>query len=100
MNKEEPRKIIHHKKIYPSHKWRLNENGQPDDWAFEVGYCNGYVCERCYYTFCIHCEPNGFEKAKTIPCIVEYDTCPRCNERISLWKNEKYCSYCGQRVEK
>jgi len=27
MNKEEPRKIIHHKKIYPSHKWRLNENG-------------------------------------------------------------------------
>lgn len=100
MNKEEPRKIIHHKKIYPYHKWRLNEDGQPDEWAFENGYCNGYACTRCYYTFCKHCEPNGFEKAKTVPCIVEYDTCPNCNERISLFRKDKYCSYCGQRVEK
>ena len=99
MNKEEPRKIIHHKKIYPYHKWRLNEDGQPDEWAFENGYCNGYVCERCYYSFCKYCEPNSFEKAKNIPCIVKYDTCPRCNEKINLWKYEKYCSYCGQRVE-
>lgn len=58
------------------------------------------MCERCYYTFCKHCEPNGFEKAKTVPCIVEYDTCPNCNERISLFKKDKYCSYCGQRIEK
>lgn len=54
---------------------------------------------RCGYSFCKHCEPDGFEKAKTVPCIVEYDTCPRCNKRIFLWKYEKYCSYCGQRVE-
>ena len=101
MNKEEPKKIIHHKKIYPYHEWALNENGQLDNWAFEVGFHNGYACIRCNYTFCEHCEPNGFETAKKIPCVVEYDTCPNCNEKIYLFsEKDKYCRYCGQRVEK
>ena len=70
MNKEELKKIIHHKKIYPYHQWQLDEYGQPDDWAFEYDYHNGYVCIRCGYSFCKHCEPDGFETAKNVPCIV------------------------------
>ena len=97
--KETPQKIIHHKYKYPYHKWILNDKGEPDDFAFEYGYHNGYACERCGYSFCEHCEPDGFEKAKTIPCIVEYYECPSCKKEIYNYKNIFYCRYCGQKID-
>lgn len=97
--KETPQKIIYHKYKYPYHKWILNDEGEPDNFAFEYGYHNGYICERCSYSFCEHCEPNGFEKAKTIPCIVEYYECPSCKKKIHNYKNIFYCRYCGQKID-
>ena len=97
--KETPQKIIHHKYKYPYHKWVLNNKGEPDNFAFEYGYHNGYVCERCSYSFCEHCEPNGFEKAKAIPCVIEYYECPSCKKKIHNYKNIFYCRYCGQKID-
>lgn len=96
INKETPKKIIHHQRTYPSHKWRLNEKGEPDHWAWEYGYHNGYLCERCGYSFCKHCDPDGFDKE---PCIVEYYTCPSCGKGIIRYKNIFYCSFCGQKID-
>lgn len=92
----EIREIVHHKKVYPHHKWRLNENGEPDEWAFEYGYHNGYSCQRCGYCFCMHCDPDGFDKE---PCIVEYNTCPYCGENIFNYKNIFYCYKCGGKID-
>lgn len=40
------------------HKWRLDENGKPDEWAWESGFHNGVYCECCGKTVCIHCDPD------------------------------------------
>ena len=92
IKKETPQKVIHYKHTYPSHKWRLNDEGEPDYFAFEVDYHNGYLCERCGYSFCMHCDPDGFDKE---PCIVEYSECSSCNKRIVNYKKIFYCEYCG-----
>lgn len=39
------------------HKWKLDKNGKPDDWAWDSGFCNGVYCERCGRRVCIHCDP-------------------------------------------
>lgn len=43
------------------HNWRLDENGKPDEWAWESGFHNGVYCVDCGKRFCIHCDPNWFE---------------------------------------
>ena len=96
IKKETPQKIIHYKHTYPSHKWVLNDRGEPDNFAFEAGYHNGYMCQRCSYCFCEHCDPDGFNKE---PCIVEYDKCPSCNEKIISYKKIFYCKNCGQKLD-
>ena len=96
IKKETPQKIIHHKFKYPSHKWKLNDKGEPDYFAWEFEFHNGYLCERCGYSFCHHCDPNGFDKK---PCVVEYDECPSCNKRIVGYKRIFYCEYCGQKLD-
>lgn len=96
IKKETPQKIIHYKHTYPSHKWALNKKGEPDNFAFESGYHNGYCCTRCWYCFCEHCDPDGFDKE---PCIVEYDECSSCHKRIIDYKKIFYCEYCGQKLD-
>ena len=96
LKKETPQKIFHHEFKYPSHKWKLNDKGEPDYFAWEFGYHNRYLCERCGYSFCHHCDPDGFDKE---PCIVEYDECSSCNKRIIGYKRIFYCEYCGQKLD-
>lgn len=51
------------------HNWKLNSNGEPDDFALDVdpdegsmiGH-NGYECLDCGYIFCEHCVSAGWEK--------------------------------------
>lgn len=89
--KNEPKKAEYKKMVYPSHKWK-EENGKIDVWAYEAGYCNGPVCERCYYSFCEHCNPNGYEGE----CVVEDYICPSCRENVGY--KQTHCK-CGQALE-
>lgn len=43
------------------HNWRLDENGKPDEWAWESGFHNGVYCEDCGKRLCIYCDPDWFE---------------------------------------
>lgn len=43
------------------HKWKLDKNGLPDDWAWESGFHNGVYCERCGKCVCIHCHQDWEE---------------------------------------
>lgn len=88
-----PRKIIHRHEEFPEHKWMRTESGKIDEFAMSIGYHNGPVCERCYYSFCEHCEPDGWDKE---PCVVDEYRCPNCNHIIG--RAVKYCEYCGQAI--
>lgn len=96
IKKETPQKIIHYKHTYPSHKWKLNKKGEPDYFAWDYDYHNGYLCQRCGYSFCMHCDPDGFDKE---PCIVEYSECSSCGNHIFNYKKIFYCEYCGQKLD-
>lgn len=85
---------IHIHEEYPEHDWETDEKGEVDVCAWGQEYCNGPMCKRCYYAFCINCEPNGWNKK---PCIVDFFKCPNCGEKIS--KNTKFCDNCGQAVK-
>lgn len=89
--KSTPKKAEYKKMVYPSHKWK-EENGKIDVWAYEAGYCNGPVCERCYYSFCEHCNPNGYEGE----CVVEDYICPSCRENVGY--KQTHCK-CGQKLD-
>lgn len=88
-----PKPLVHKHKEYAEHKWIRKENGEIDDFAMESGFHNGPVCERCGYSFCIHCEQDGYDKE---PCIIDEYYCPNCNH--SLYKKSKFCSNCGQAI--
>lgn len=94
LKEQEPKPPIHVHQEYPEHDWETYENGEVDDFAWWHEYCNGPMCKRCYYSFCIHCEPNGWHKE---PCIVDFFKCPNCGEKIN--KNTKFCDNCGQAVK-
>lgn len=85
---------IHIHEEFQEHDWYRNEAGEIDDFAFDVDYHNGPMCKRCYYSFCMHCDPNGWNKK---PCIIDEYKCPRCKKYIS--KDTKFCSNCGQAVK-
>lgn len=89
-----PVKIIHIHKEYKEHLWEKTRNGEIDVFAFEVGYHNGPVCKRCGYSFCIHCNPDGFNAE---PCVVDEYRCPKCKSFVST--KDHYCRNCGQRLE-
>ena len=88
-----PKPLIHRHEEYPEHQWRRKENGEIDDFAMEIGYHNGPVCERCGYSFCEHCEPDGYDKG---PCVIDEYYCPNCNH--FLYEKDKFCSFCGQAI--
>ena len=48
------------------HTWRKNERGEIDIMAYNVGFHNGPVCEKCGYGFCHHCDEIPDEEC-TVP---------------------------------
>lgn len=88
-----PKPLIHKHEEFPEHQWRRNEYGNIDEFAMGFGYHNGPVCERCGYSFCEHCEPNGW---KNTDCVIDEYFCPNCERK--LWRGDKFCKYCGQTI--
>ena len=43
------------------HNWVLDENGKPDEWAWESGFHNGVICQDCGFSPCIHCDEDWYE---------------------------------------
>lgn len=94
LKEQEAKPPVHIHEEYPEHDWERKENGDIDDFAYDGDYHNGPMCKRCYYSFCIYCDPNGWNKK---PCIIDEYKCPKCGRYIS--KGTKFCSDCGQEVK-
>ena len=88
------KEAIHIHEESPEHDWRTDDNGNIDEFGLDYGVHNGPVCKRCYYSFCMHCKPNGWNDE---PCIIDYYECPTCGKRMS--KGKAFCEYCGQAVK-
>lgn len=89
------KEILHIHQEFSEHQWRRTAEGKIDEFAMYVDCHSGPVCERCGYSFCEHCEPNGWNEE---PCVIDEYRCPTCNENIG--RSDKYCKYCGQKIEK
>ncbi len=85
------KEILHIHQEFSEHQWRRTEEGKIDEFAMYVDYHSGPVCERCGYSFCEHCEPNGWDEE---PCVIDEYRCPNCNQEIG--RSDKCCKYCGQ----
>lgn len=94
LKEQEPKTPIHIHEEHPEHDWETDENGKIDEFAMEYEYHNGPMCKRCYHSFCIHCNPNGFNDG---PCVIDEYKCPKCG--CILQKGTKFCSKCGQAVK-
>lgn len=94
LKEQEAKPPIHVHEEYPEHDWETDEDGKIDEWAMSYEYHNGPVCKKCYHSFCIHCEPNGFNDG---PCVIDEYKCPKCG--CILPKGTKFCSECGQAVK-
>lgn len=102
--KDNPNKIgySYTKTIYYEHDWIRKDNGEIDEFGFEYNYHNGPACKRCDYSFCIHCDPKGYNDKE---CIVEKEEyiCPHCEGSLKpfTWNSDicKYCPLCGKPIE-
>jgi hypothetical protein len=94
LKEQEAKPPVHIHEEYPEHDWERDENGNIYDFACDWDYHNGPICKRCSYSFCIHCDPDGWNKE---PCIIDEYKCPKCGRNIS--KDTKFCSDCGQAVK-
>lgn len=94
LKEQEAKPPIHVHEEYPEHDWKTDEDGKIDEWAMSYEFHNGPMCKRCYHSFCIHCEPNGFNDG---PCVIDEYKCPKCG--CILQKGTKFCSECGQAVK-
>lgn len=83
-------KAIHYKRTYKKHNWEKNSKGEIDTFAWDNDFHNGPYCKRCGYSFCVHCNPKGYNKE---PCIVEYYRCPYCKKLVR--PSQKFCDECG-----
>ena len=85
------KEILHIHQEFSEHQWRRTAEGKIDEFAMYVDCHSGPVCERCGYSFCEHCEPNGWNEE---PCVIDEYRCPNCNQEIG--RSDKCCKYCGQ----
>lgn len=85
--------VKHKKKTYKRHAWVRTTDGKIDYFAFENGFHNGPCCKRCSYSFCEHCNSDGWNDS---PCVVEEWLCPKCRQK--LWRHEhpNFCPNCGE----
>lgn len=88
--KESPKIPIHFEERHNYHTWKKEEDGEIDEFAFMGEICNGPVCEVCGYSFCKHCNPDGY---KDTNCVRSWYGCPYCGEKVSYGR--KRCD-CGQ----
>lgn len=93
LEKQIPKKAEHKVIKYGKHKWRKNENGERDDFAFDYDYHNGVACEICGEAVCVHCNPD-WEKLED--CEDDYYICPACGDKF--YSKRDYCS-CGQKLD-
>lgn len=96
LEKQEGKKAVWIEEVYERHDWQRYKNGAIDDFAMEIGYHNGPVCKRCYYSFCVHCVQD-VEAELNKPCDCSHYECPACRNYVS--KNTKICPKCGQRID-
>lgn len=94
LKEQEAKPPVHIHEEYPEHDWERKENGDIDNFAYDGDYHNGPMCKRCYYSFCIHCDLDGWNKK---PCIIDEYKCPKCGRCIG--KGTKFCRHCGQAVK-
>ncbi len=94
LDEKEAKPPVHIYEEYPEHDWKRKENGDIDDFAWDGDYHNGPMCKRCYYSFCVLCNPNGWDKKR---CIIDEYKCPKCGMDIS--EGTKFCPDCGQAVK-
>ena len=95
LEKQIPKKPVHIHEEYEKHDWQKDEDGNVDEFAFEWDYHNGVACNRCYTTYCVHCDPDYDEKCDK--CIIDYNKCPKCGRKVT--KSGKYCDDCGQALD-
>ena len=105
---DEPKRIIYSitREHYRHHDWQRTEDGSIDDMAFDVDFHNGPMCQRCGYSFCIHCEDDNVETLLESECINERrkKLCPYCMNHISSLTLDTgrmmyYCPYCGKEID-
>lgn len=94
LNDMSKKKVVHFHQEFPDHDWARDEDGKIDEFAMEYEYHNGPYCNRCGYSFCIHCTPNGWNATR---CIVDYNTCPTCGGRVV--RSQHFCDRCGQELD-
>ena len=93
LEKQMPKKPNHKYIKYGRHKWKKDEDGKIDDWAWEYEFCNGVVCERCGESICVHCNP---DYDKLDDCEANIYSCPFCDKKVGY--RQKYCD-CGQAID-
>ena len=94
MKKLIPVARIYRREEYSEHLWYKPENEGGDiDWGWSDNYHNGPVCERCHHSFCVHCDPDGYNKG--LPCVVEEFKCPTCGSTHITGLSDK-CPTCNQ----
>ena len=91
--KQIPKKAEHKVIKYGKHKWRKDENGEIDDFAFDYGYHNGVVCEICGEAVCVHCNPDW---EKLDDCEDDYYICHTCGDKFH---SKRDCCSCGQKLD-
>ena len=95
LEKQTPKKPKHIHEEYEKHQWKRDKYGNIDEWAVSGGFCNGPMCERCYHSTCMHCNPDYDNE----PCVVDKDLCPNCSKELSGWDEDRYCTDCGQALD-
>lgn len=93
LEKQTPKKPNHKYIKYGRHKWKKDEDGKIDYWAWEYEFCNGVVCERCGKSVCVHCNP---DYDKLDDCEANIYSCPFCDKKVGY--RQKYCD-CGQKLD-
>lgn len=93
LEKEISKKPLFHEERHEHHSWIKDDDGEIDTFAMSYEYCNGPVCEFCGYSFCEHCNPDGYNDTN---CVKNWHTCPTCGETV--YASQKRCE-CGQMLD-
>ena len=91
--KQIPMKPKHTLIKYGKHKWKRDENGNIDEFAWDFDYHNGVMCEVCGECYCVHCDPD-YDKLED--CETEDWSCPVCNSIVYF--NSFVCENCMQKL--
>lgn len=96
IEKATPKLPRHIHEEYPEHDWERDSDGNIDEFAMAYEYHNGPMCKRCGDSFCIHCDPHGYETRK--PCIIDNFYCSTCGQWLPSYSKNRYCQDCGQLI--